>query len=172
MNGSYGLVMALKDEIRYRHSDKSHTAEKKRLNDAAVAAQYKSYANVPELKEQLRDYALNTLGKGSFAWLQEYKKNATQGNQAQIQAQGLYTIVNDKEFMRRYGKTQFWQHAKGFVDLRNKYAITYRDAPTGTKGDVKDNWIAYLQESIDLWDPTLQRIITRYFENDNLKESS
>ena len=172
VNSALKTPQLVEEEIEKSRFWAAYTAEKKRLNDAAVDAQYKSYANVPELKERLRDYALNTLGKGSFAWLQEYKKNATQGNQAQIQAQGLYTIVNDKEFMRQYGKTQFWQHAKGFVDLRNKYAITYRDAPTGTKGDVKDNWIAYLQESIDLWDPTLQRIITRYFENDNLKESS
>jgi hypothetical protein len=172
VNSALKTPQLVEEEIEKSRFWAAYTAEKKRLNDAAVDAQYKSYANVPELKERLRDYALNTLGKGSFAWLQEYKKNATQGNQAQIQAQGLYTIVNDEKFMRKYGKTQFWQHAKGFVDLRNKYAITYRDAPTGTKGDVKDNWIAYLQESIDLWDPTLQRIITRYFENDNLKESS
>lgn len=44
MNGSYGLVMALKDEIRYRHSYKSHTAEKKRQH-GEINCSHNSRAN-------------------------------------------------------------------------------------------------------------------------------
>lgn len=161
----------VEEEIEKSRFWAAYTAEKKRFNDAAKGAGYPSYLSVPELKEQLRDYAENTLGKGSFAWSQEYQKNATKGNQAWIQSQGLSTIVKDQEFMKRYGKTQFWQHAKAFVKYRNDYVAAYKDAPTGTKGSVKDAWAGYLASSYDNWDPVLQRIITRYFENDNLREN-
>lgn len=161
----------VEEEIEKSRFWAAYTAEKKRYNDAAKAAGYPSYLSVPELKERLRDYAENTLGKGSFAWSQEYQKNATKGNQAWIQSQGLSTIVKDKEFMNKYGNTQFWQHAKAFVKYRNEYVAAYKDAPTGTKGNVKDAWAAYLASSYDMWDPVLQRMITRYFENDNLKEN-
>jgi hypothetical protein len=73
--------------------------------------------------------------------------------------------------MQKFGKTQFWQHAKAFVKYRNEYAAAYKDAPRGSKGAVKDAWSAYLESSIDLWDPVLQRMITRYFENDNMREN-
>jgi hypothetical protein len=161
----------VEEEIEKSRYWAAYTAEKKRLNDAAKAAGYPSYLSVPELKDRLKDYAENNLGKGSFPWWQEYQKNATRGNQAWIQSQGLATIVKDKEFMSKFGKTQFWQHAKAFVQYRNEYAKAYKDAPTGTKGSVKDAWSAYLASSYDMWDPVLQRMITRYFENDNMREN-
>ena len=99
------------------------------------------------------------------------KKGATKGNQAWIQSQGLFTLVNDKNFMNKFGRTQFWQHAKAFVKYRNDYAAAYADAPTGTKAQVKDAWVGYLASSYEGWDPVLQRIITRYFENDNMREN-
>jgi hypothetical protein len=171
VNKALKTPQLVEEEIEKSRYWAAYTAEKKRYNDAAKAAGYPSYLSVPELKAQLKDYAENTLGKNSFAWSQEYQKNATKGNQAWIQSQGLATIVKDQEFMNKYGKTQFWQHAKAFVKYRNEYAAAYKDAPTGTKGSVKDAWANYLASSYDMWDPVLQRMITRYFENDNLREN-
>ena len=171
VNESLKTPQLVEEEIEKSRYWAAYTAEKKRFNDAAKAAGYSSYLSVPGLKEKLKDYAENSLGKGSFAWFQEYQKNATKGNQAWIQSQGLATIVKDKEFMQKFGRTQFWQHAKAFVKYRNEYAAAYKDAPTGSKGDIKDAWSAYLESSIDLWDPVLQRMITRYFENDNMREN-
>jgi len=171
VNSALKTPQLVEEEIEKSRFWAAYTAEKKRYNDAAVAAGYPSYLSVPELKAQLKDYAENTLGKASFAWSQEYQKNATQGNAAWIQSQGLATIVKDQEFMKKYGKTQFWQQAKAFVQYRNEYAAAYKDAPTGSKGMVKDAWVNYLASSYDMWDPVLQRMITRYFENDNMREN-
>jgi len=171
VNKALKTPQLVEEEIEKSRYWAAYTAEKKRYNEAAKAAGYPSYLSVPELKDSLKDYAENTLGKGSFAWWQEYQKNATKGNQAWVQSQGLATIVRDQEFMNKYGKTQFWQHAKAFVKYRNEYAAAYKDAPTGTKGMVKDAWANYLASSYDMWDPILQRMITRYFENDNMREN-
>jgi hypothetical protein len=171
VNSALKTPELVEEEIEKSRFWAAYTAQKKVYNEAAKAAGYKSYLSVPDLKEKLKDYAENTLGKDSFAWFQEYQKSATKGNQAWIQTQGLATVVKDKEFMNKYGKTQFWQHAKAFVQYRGEYVAAYKDAPTGTKGKVKDAWSEYLASSYDMWDPVLQRMITRYFENDNLREN-
>ena len=171
VNSALKTPQLVEEEIEKSRFWAAYTTEKKRYNEAAKAAGYASYLSVPELKTRLKDYAENTLGKDSFPWFQEYQKSATTGNQAWIQTQGLATVVKDKEFMSKYGKTQFWQHAKAFVQYRNEYAAAYKDAPTGSKAEVKNAWVGYLASSYDMWDPVLQRIITRYFENDNLREN-
>ena len=171
VNSALKTPELVEEEIEKSRFWSAYTAEKKRYNDAAKAAGYASYLSLPDLKAGLKDYAENTLGKDSFAWFQEYQKSATKGNQAWIQTQGLATVVKDKEFMGKYGKTQFWQHAKAFVQYRSEYAAAYKDAPTGSKVKVKDAWVGYLASSYDMWDPVLQRMITRYFENDNLREN-
>ena len=171
VNSSLKTPALVEEEIEKSRFWSAYTTEKKRYNEAAKAAGYTSYLSVSELKDRLKDYAENTLGKQSFVWFQEYQKSATTGNQAWIQTQGLATVVKDKEFMNKYGKTQFWQHAKAFVKYRGEYAAAYKDAPTGSKAQVKDAWVGYLASSYEMWDPVLQRMITRYFENDNLREN-
>jgi hypothetical protein len=171
VNSALKTPQLVEEEIEKSRFWAAYTTEKKLYNEAAKAAGYASYLSVPDLKAKLKDYAENTLGKDSFPWFQEYQKSATTGNQAWIQTQGLATVVKDKEFMSKYGKTQFWQHAKAFVQYRNEYAAAYKDAPTGSKAGVKNAWVGYLASSYDMWDPVLQRMITRYFENDNLREN-
>jgi hypothetical protein len=70
--------------------------------------------------------------------------------------------------MNKYGKTQFWQHAKAFVEYRDSFAKVRADAPSGYKTKVEEAWQNYLEESLTLWDPTLQKMITRYYSNDKL----
>jgi hypothetical protein len=71
--------------------------------------------------------------------------------------------------MRNFGDTQFWVHTKTFVEEREAYVKMYKNAETGTKGVVQTLWRNYVADTLDLWDPTLQKILTRYFENDNLQ---
>jgi hypothetical protein len=41
---------------------------------------------------------------------------------------------------------------------------------TGPKGAVQTALAQpHSRDTLDLWDPTLQKILTRYFENDNLQ---
>jgi len=171
VNSALKTPQLVEEEIEKSRFWAAYTTEKNRLNKAAKDAGYSSYLSVPELKDRLRAYANETLGPASRAWFTEYQKGATKGNQAWIQAQGLYTVVNNKEFMDKFGKTQFWQHAKAFVNYRDSYAKAYADAPTGSKQVIKDKWAEYLASTYEMWDPTIQRMITRYFENDNMREN-
>lgn len=165
----------VEQEIEVSRFWAAYTAKKKEFNKIATDAKYASYLSVPELKDALKDYAVNVLGKASPAWFNEYDKGISRGNQAQLQAKGLFTAVSDPQFMAKFGKTQFWQHAKAFVTYRNDYAKAYAVAPSGNnrgqKGYIAAQWQAYLATTRDLWDPTLGKMIDRYFENDNLKES-
>lgn len=171
VNSALKTPQLVEEEIEKSRFWSAYTTEKNRLNKIAKDAGYTSYLSVPELKDSLRAYANETLGPASRAWYSEYQKSATKGNQAWIQSQGLFTVVNDKNFMNKFGKTQFWQHAKAFVKYRNEYAAAYADAPSGSKAKVKEAWANYLAASYNEWDPVLQRMITRYFENDNMREN-
>lgn len=171
VNSALKTPQLVEEEIEKSRFWSAYTTEKNRLNKIAKDAGYASYLSVPELKDALRSYANDTLGPASRAWFVEYQKGATKGNQAWIQSQGLFTLVSDEKFMNKFGRTQFWQHAKAFVKYRNDYAKAYADAPSGSKSAVKEAWANYLASSYDDWDPALQRMITRYFENDNMREN-
>jgi hypothetical protein len=150
---------------------KAYTDRKKQLNDAAKDAQYASYLSVPELRESLKQYATETLRAGSEDWYNEYMQSISKGDAAWSQARGLQKIVNNKDFMKQFGNTQFWTHAKSFLEYRDSYVKAYKDTPVGYKNKIQEQWIGYLESSLNLWDPVLQRIINRYFQNDNLKEA-
>lgn len=150
---------------------KAYTDYKEQLNQAAKDAGYASYLSVPELKEVLKEYATKTLKAGSEAWYAEYMQSITKGDQAWSQAFGIEKVIKNKEFMNKFGKTQFWTHAKTFVEYRDSFAKAYKDAPSGSKGKIQEQWVSYLESTLDLWDPVLQRIINRYFQNDNLRET-
>jgi hypothetical protein len=146
---------------------------KDQLNDAAKKSGYSSYLSVPELTDQLREYA-STLGNVNNAWFAEYAGGGASKDNAWLQSYGIKKLTTDESFMKQYGKTQFWQHAKAFVQYRDSFAKVRTDAPSGYKTKVEEAWQKYLEESLTLWDPTLQKIITRYYSNDklNTKEPS
>jgi hypothetical protein len=146
---------------------KAYTDFKDQLNTAAKGAGYASYLSVPELKDQLREYA-TTLGGESDAWFAEYAGGGAAKDNAWLQSYGIKKLTTDESFMKQYGKTQFWQHAKAFIEYRDSFAKVREDAPSGYKSKVEEAWQNYLEESITLWDPTLQKMITRYYSNDKL----
>lgn len=160
----------IEDELEKSRVWKAYSDYKTQLNDAAKKAGYASYRSVPGLVDAMQKYA-NTLSDYSEVWGIEYNKNARTGDSAWIQSQGLYKVVNNKEFMTKFGKTQFWEHAKAFLSYRDSVAKAYKDAPTGTKTQVQDQWTKYLEDTLDMWDPVMQKLISRYFVNDNLKEN-
>ena len=145
----------------------AYTDFKDQLNDAAKKAGYASYLSVPELKDQLREYA-STLGNVSDAWFAEYAGGGAAKDNAWLQSYGIKKLTADEAFMNKYGKTQFWQHAKAFIEYRDSFAKVRADAPSGYKTKVEEAWQNYLEESLTLWDPTLQKMITRYYSNDKL----
>jgi hypothetical protein len=153
----------------------AYTIKIKSLNAAAQKAEYASYRSVEELVAEKDRYVNEVLGPASPKWLFDYTERASRGDKAFVWANAMETITQDKKdgtknrFMRNFGDTQFWVHTKNFVELRNKYVKTYQNAEKGSKGAVQNAWRNRIAETLDLWDPTLQKILTRYFENDNLQ---
>ena len=160
----------IENELEKTRVWKAYSDYKTQLNDAAKKAGYASYRSVPGLVDAMQNYA-DTLADYSEVWGNEFRKNARTGDSAWIQSQGLYKVVNNKEFMKKFGKTQFWEHAQAFLSYRDSVAKAYQDAPVGTKTQVQDQWTKYLEETMDMWDPVMQKLISRYFVNDNLREN-
>lgn len=167
LNSQLKTPQMVEDELTKSRLWKAYTGFKDDLNAAAKKAGYKSYLSVPELKDQLRGYA-ETLGAVSDAWFIEYAGGGAAKDSAYLQSVGLKTLVNDEKFMKKFGNTQFWTHAKAFISYRDSFGKARLDAPSGYKGTIEEQWQLYLEETLSLWDPTLQRIITRYYSNDSL----
>jgi hypothetical protein len=74
--------------------------------------------------------------------------------------------------MKELGNTQFWVHASAFIEYRDSFTKAYKDAPTGYKGKIKEQWALYLEQTLENWDPVLQKMISRYYLNDDLKETN
>ena len=156
----------------------AYTIKIKALNEAARNAPgggYASYRSVPDLVAEKDRYVNEVLGPASPNWLFEYKKNANKGDRAFVWANSIKIITKDKpdgtknKFMKNFGDSQFWVNAKAFSDERDRYVKMYQDAPKGSKTAVQKAWANRLDETLDLWDPVMQRIITRYFLNDSLE---
>jgi hypothetical protein len=171
LNSQLKTPQMIETELEKSRVWKAYSTYKKDLNDAAVKAGYASYLSVPELRDGLKQYAENTLRPISEAWWGEFKPSTGGADNAWLNAYGLQKLVNDEKWMSKFGNTNFWTHAKAFVEYRDSYAKAYQDAPSGSKGYVQDQWSLYLENSLEMWDPTLQKIINRYFQNDKLKET-
>jgi len=172
LNSQLKTPQMVEDELTKSRLWKAYTEFKDSLNKAAKEQlKLSSYLSVPEFKDQLRAYA-ETLGASSPEWFVEYAGGGAAKDSAYLQSVGLKTLVNDDTFMKKFGNTQFWTHAKTFISYRESFGKARLDAPSGYKGTIEEQWQLYLEETLPLWDPTLQRIITRYYSNDglNIKE--
>jgi len=171
LNSQLKTPQMVETELEKSRVWKAYSTYKKELNDAAIKAEYASYLSVPELRESLKRYAEDTLRPISEAWWGEFKPSTGGADNAWLNAYGLQKLVNDEKWMKKFGNTQFWTHAKAFIEYRDSYTKAYQDTPSGSKGYVQDQWSLYLEESLEMWDPALQKIINRYFQNDKLKET-
>jgi hypothetical protein len=167
LNSQLKTPQMVEDELAKSRLWKAYTEFKDDLNSAAKKAGYSSYLSVPELKDQLRGYA-ETLGEVSPQWFIEYGGGKATKDTAFTQSAGLKAILKDTDFMKKFGNTQFWTHAKAFIEYRDSFGKARLDAPSGYKSKLEEAWQLYLEESLSLWDPTLQRMITRYYSNDSL----
>lgn len=170
LNNPVKTVEQMQRDLEVSRYWEAYTNLKEKYNDAAVKAGYASYRSIPELVDALKVYG-STLGKASKQWNAAYKKSLS-GDNAVVQAIGMQTVLNNKSYMDEFGSTQFWQHAKAFVKYRDNYAKLYADVPSGSKGQVTDAWISYLERTRADWDPVLGNIIDKYFLNDNLRQTN
>ena len=58
--------------------------------------------------------------------------------------------------------------------IRNTVVGIYQDMPdrSSRKSDTKKNYIAFIDERMKTWHPKLQDLITRYFEEDTMKDAT
>lgn len=149
-----------------------NTAAQKALKDPTA-----TYRSIPEFVEGMKQ-RVKQLSEASEIWKNDYNLNASEGESAWKWSQALYVITKPNadgtpnKFMKEFGNTQFWTHAEAFVKARDSYSKAYQDAPTGSKGAIKAKWIEQLEKTLPLWDPVLQRVISRYFISDNLRENN
>ena len=139
LNSQLKTIKMVEDELTKSRFWKDYTEYKEVLNKAAIEAGEKSYRSIPELVSDLKNYA-KSLGAASEPWKAEYSGSKGTKDVAWLQAYGLQKIINNKDFMNKYGKTQFWTHAKLFVEYRNEYVKAYADTPTGYKTIRKTEW--------------------------------
>jgi hypothetical protein len=169
----------VENELELSRFWKAYIDQRKAYDDAAIKyiGEGASYRDVPEYVEGLKQY-VKQLSQASEIFKNDWNKNANKGDRAWTWSQGLYVITkpnpdgSPNKFMKEFGDTQFWVHAQALVKARDSYAKADQDAPTGSKGKIKEQWIAALDKSLPYWDPVLQRIISRYFISDNLRENN
>lgn len=145
-----------------------YTAVKESLEAKITDGQ--SLRGHPELKAVLDKVAAGPLKEMSQAWYDEFQFAAS-GDTSYKYARALFEITNDKKFMNSSGKSTFWQDAQFFLKARSLVTQVYQDLPDydPRKALVKDAYNTWVAQNASQWDSNLKTIVTRYFDNDNLK---
>jgi hypothetical protein len=129
----------------------------------------KTLRSHPELKAVLENLATTVLKDQSQAWYDEYQLAAI-GDKSYKYARALTEITSDEKFMKS-NSSQFWKDTTQFLGARQMFVNTYQSLPDydTRKGDLMDNYNAWVASNVGQWDRNLQEIVSRYFENDKLK---
>jgi hypothetical protein len=145
-----------------------YTAVKEALEAKITDGQ--SLRGHPELKAVLDKAVDGPLREMSQAWYDEFQFAAS-GDTSYKYARALFEITNDKKFMSSSGKNTFWQDAQFFLKARSLVTQVYQGLPDydPRKARVKDAYNAWVAQNASQWDSNLKTIVTRYFDNDNLK---
>lgn len=124
----------------------------------------------PELKTVLDSLAVGVLRDQSEEWYNQLQL-AESGDTSYKYAKGFSAIINDEKFMAKHGNSQYWMDVKEFLDARTMFVNIYQLLPDydPRKGQLMDNYNAWIKENVGQWDGNLKTIITRYFDNDSLK---
>ena len=124
----------------------------------------------PELKIVLDSLAVGVLRNQSEEWYNQLQL-AESGDTSYKYAKGFSAIINDEKFMAKHGNSQYWMDVKEFLDARTMFVNIYQLLPDydPRKGQLMDNYNAWIKENVGQWDGNLKTIITRYFDNDSLK---
>lgn len=149
-----------------------YTNLRDRLDAAAQQKYGKPLRRVPELSAALSEYADTVLKAENKEWWLQKKGQLAGGQDNSFNyARGLYEIVNNEKFMKKYGNSPVWQDAKKFTDIRNAVVFAYKSLPSGggRKTALKEAYLDYLATSITTFHPKIQEIIKRYFEDDTMK---
>jgi hypothetical protein len=133
----------------------------------------KSLRSHPELLEARRIVAGDLIRKQSESWWKEYN-DPQRGDKSFRYAYALNTVLDNSEWMNKYGNTKLWNDVKEFMTIRNTVVEVYKGMPDRSvqKSSVKKNYIAFIDERMKAWHPKLQELINRNFEEDNMKDAT
>ena len=143
------------------------------LEKVALDRDGKSLRSHPDLIEARQKIAQEQLRGESEAWWKDYN-DAKRGDKSFRYAYALNTIVNDKEFMTKHGKTKLWDDVNNFLAIRNAVVSVYQTMPdrSPNKSAVKRNYLAFLDSQMKTWHPKLQELIKRNFIEDTMKDAT
>lgn len=123
-----------------------------------------------EFQEGLREYGNTVLKEENLDWWKRWRKGLFE-DESFTWASSIWDVVNDKDFMKNYGKTKLWTDAKDFIEVREAIASVYSSLPadfTG-KSKIREAYLATMDQLLSTYHPKLQEVIKRYFDNDTLK---
>jgi len=130
----------------------------------------KSFRSHQELGNTLQYIASTMFKNESQEWFDDYSAGL-RGDNSYNYARAFKVIVNDDNFMKKNGSTDYWQDVKTFMNLRDEVAKIYNSYPDGDsrKSKFKTAYLDYLDNSMSAFHPKLQTLLKIYFDNDTLK---
>lgn len=140
------------------------------LEKAALDADGKSLRSHPELRAILEKYANTELKESSQLWWIEWNESE-RGDNSFRYARAFNEIVNNKQWMKKFGDTKFFQDVKKFDSQRGMIVSIYQSLPDRDprKSKLKAVYETLLESNSGQWHPKLQEIINRYFTEDTMK---
>jgi hypothetical protein len=143
------------------------------LEKVALDRDGKSLRSHQDLLQARQDIAAKQIRAESENWWTEYN-DAVRGDKSFRYAYGLNTIVNDKEFMAKHGKTKLWDDVSDFLSIRNAVVSVYQSLPdrSPNKSAIKKNYLGFIETQMKTWHPKLQELIKRNFIEDTMKDAT
>jgi hypothetical protein len=169
------MITPEEEEIR-RKSNRAWTLYNQvteTLEKVALDRDGKALRSHPDLVQARQDIAKNQIRKESENWWTEYN-DSIRGDKSFRYAYGLNTIVNNKEFMAKHGKTKLWDDINDFLTIRNTVVSVYQSMPdrSPNKSAIKRNYLDFLDSQMKTWHPKLQELIKRNFIEDTMKDAT
>lgn len=159
----------LENQLQVNRTWNKYIALRDGLTAEVIKKGGKSLRQAPDLQNVLKVYANTELKNASQTWWQEYKKNAGVKNNAFTQAQALYLIVNNDNFMKQHGKSKFWEDTNTFLRKRQDFGQVYSELKnTADKSKFREGYLLSVESSLGTYHPRLQEMIKRYFDDDTL----
>jgi hypothetical protein len=150
-----------------------YTKVRDALEQVAITKYGKKHLRqVPELQAALKQYGMTTLRDENPTWWAEWQGSATGTDNSFKYALALNSIVSNKQFMDKHGNNSpLWQDVKQFTTIRNAIVGVYRSLPDRDprKAQLKESYLKALDTAMTTFNPKLQDIIKRYFEDDTMK---
>lgn len=130
----------------------------------------RSFRAHEELGNVLQEAANTIFRAESQEWFDEYSAGV-RGDNSYNYARAYNLIINNPEFMKKHGQTEYWQDVKTYMNIRTQVVQVYNSLPDGDKRKamLKEGFLTYIEDNMAAFHPKLQTTLKIYFNNDSLK---